>query len=275
MSIRVCPLCQAEFLDYKVACSHCGVALVDPTDDVDFKLLEEDEQVEYDLSEWPIDARTDTAELFAESGLPHAWNGTDLVVPEVHEESADRLLERIEEHYGLASDGSDADDDADDVGDDDGDTEFDLEDWDTNRRIELVEKLVDAGIPHRWEGNLLIVPTKSDTRVDSILDEMDGLAPGDGEGRGSRSSADPFAILQSLFLAAERMRKGKVSADDYESLLEALDDAEPNQPPYGVERSLWEEALECGEDLADAVADESDELEGVADRLHGLLRNFV
>ena len=55
----------------------------------------------------------------------------------------------------------------------------------------------------------------------------------------------------------------------------ALDDAEPSQPPYGVERSIWEEALECGEDLADAVADDTDELEGLADRLFGLLRNFV
>ena len=190
MSIRVCPLCQAEFLDYKTACAHCGVALVDPTDDVDFRLLEDDEQVEYDLSGWPIDARTDTAELFAESGLPHAWNGTDLVVPEVHEESADRLLERIEERYGLASDGGS--ESAGSAGDS-GETEFDLEDWDTNRRKELVEHLVDAAIPHRWEGDLLVVPTDAESRTEAILDEMDGVAPHEGDGRGGESAADPFA----------------------------------------------------------------------------------
>ena len=74
MSIRVCPLCQAEFLEYKNTCTHCGVALVDPSEDVDIRLLEDDEQVVYDLSGWPIDAQTDTSMLLAESGLPHLWD---------------------------------------------------------------------------------------------------------------------------------------------------------------------------------------------------------
>jgi hypothetical protein len=267
MAIRVCPLCLAEFLDYKTSCTHCGVALVDPTEDVDIRLLEDDEQVVYELAEWPIDAQTDTAELFAECGIPHLWDGTDLIVPAVHEESADQLLERIEEKYGLVSDSDD--DGTTNDSDSQGETEYELDGWDKARRMDLVERLVDAGIPHRWEDALLVVPTTNERKVDDILDEMDGIEPSEP------SDIDPAEILNIMFLAAERMRKGKVDADQYASLLAALDAVEPDLPPYGVDRSLWSRAIECAEDLADAVAADSDELEGCADQLFGMLRELV
>ncbi|CAB4710777.1 MAG: hypothetical protein F2934_01650 [Actinobacteria bacterium] len=280
MSIRVCPLCSAEYLDFKESCNHCGVALVEPGEDIDIRLLDEDEQVVYDLSAWPIDAQTETAIAFAESGLPHLWDGTDLIIPEVHEESADRMLERIEDQFDLVEEEEremlaeeDAESaDPESVGDTSGgDTEFSLDGWDSSRRMELVERLVEIGIAHRWEGELLVVPTDRDEDVEAILDEMDGVEPRSE----SSHHIDPADIASVLFLTAERMRKGKVDATKYAELLEALDAAEPAQPPFGVDPNLWMQMLELGEDLADAVAEDTDEIEEVASNLYALLRPLI
>ncbi len=280
MSTRVCPLCSAEYLDFKESCNHCGVALVEPGEDIDIRLLDEDEQVVYDLSAWPIDAQTETAIAFAESGLPHLWDGTDLIIPEVHEESADRMLERIEDQFDLVE-GEEremlAEEDAESAGPGSvgetsgGDTEFPLDGWDSSRRMELVERLVELSVPHHWEGELLVVPTDRDEDVEAILDEMDGIEP-----RSEPSShIDPAEIASVLFLTAERMRKGKVDATKYAELLEALDAAEPAQPPFGVDPNLWMQMLELGEDLADAVADDTDAVEEIAANLYALLRPLI
>jgi len=284
MSTRVCPLCRAEYLDFKESCNHCGVALVEPGEDIDIRLLDEDEQVVYDLSAWPIDAQTETAIAFAESGLPHLWDGTDLIVPEVHEESADRMLERIEDQFGLVDkeeremlaeeDAESADPES--VGDTSGgDTEYDLEEWPASRRIELVERLVELSVPHHWEDHFLVVPTSREDEVDALLDEMDGVQPGARGDNVGHLDLAPAEIASTLFLAAERMRRGKVDASHYGELLGALDAAEPEQPPYGFDPKVWEQAIELGDELADAVADDTDAVEEIAANLYALLRPLI
>lgn len=296
MSIRVCPLCQAEFLDFKTACTHCGVALVDPTEDIDFALLDDDDKVIYDLSGWPIDAQTDASMMLAESGLPHRWDGTDLVVLADHEDAADQMLERIEDEYGLRDGDGDDDDDGEDEDDADAErdgaeqagesadtpdeTEYELPNWPTTRRMELVERLVELHIPHRWEGDLLVVPTAREALVDEVLDEIEG---GDGFGvtfgvGGSVAGSDelsPAAVLSALFLAAERLRKGKVDASNYGELIDSLEGANPERPPFGIEPSVWGRAIELGDELADAVAEDAEGFEEIAEQLFVLLRPLV
>jgi hypothetical protein len=323
----VCPLCQAEFLEFKTVCTHCGVALLDPSDDTDPRHLPEDEQLIYDLSAWPLDAQTDAAQLLAESGLPHVWLGTDLLMPLVHEQSGDRLLERIEREYGLGSaeetdsegetdddlDGAATTDDADDDTDADesedpeesapahGDTEYDLSGWEAWRRKELVERLVEESVPHRWEGDLLVVSTREEPVVDHVLDLMEGAGPDDedddedddadveldefevdgvevipvDESLEVDVTMDPAEIMSGLFLASERMRKGKVDVDTYGGLLASLESAEPEQPPYGIDGELWRRVLAAGDDLADAVADDADDVEDLASELYNLLRPYI
>jgi hypothetical protein len=283
MAVRVCPLCQAEFLEFKNTCTHCGVALIDPSEDVDIRLLEEDEQVVYDLSAWPIDAQTETSMLFAESGLPHQWDGTDLIVPEIHETSADRLLERIEDQFGLVSDEERdmlAEESAEQSDEEPGsgvygrDTEYDLSDWPTSRRMEMVERLVELGVPHHWDDECLVVPTTRESEVDGILDEMgEGVEGAPAAPAGERIESSTVASM--LFLAAERMRKGKVDARTYGDLLENLEGADGNQPPFGWDPKVWEQALELGDDLADAVAEDTDEIEEIASTLYALLRPLI
>jgi len=288
MTIRVCPLCQAEFLEFKTVCSHCGVALLDPDADTDPRYLDSDDQVVYDLAEWPLDAQSEAAQVLAESGIPHVWQGTDVLMPLVHESAADQLLERVERAHGLEAGGSSEVNDGDDPVDapSRAETEYDLSAWPTPQRIELVEKLVELSVPHRWEADLLLVSTNLEDIVDDVLDEMEGgsvatLGGGDGGGAGDGGEVaedddlDPAAALTGLFLASERMRKNKVDVDIYGGLLESLDMSDPERPPYGFDPKIWERALELGEDLADAVAADTDEVDQLADELFQLLRPFV
>jgi len=293
MAIRVCPLCQAEFLEYKTTCTHCGVALLDPDAEVDPRYLAEDEQVVYDLSAWPLDARSDAAELLAESGIPHAWMGTEVLLPLMHEDSADQLFEQIEAQHGIASDdGEDDDAESEDAveaegdaaesatsaGDVRGETEYDLAGWTTHRRMELVEELVAAGVPHRWEGELLVVSTSLEDKVDDLLDEFDDGVGDDSdldEADETDDMLDPAEVLSGLFLAAERLRKGKVDVDTYGGLLTSLESAEPERAPYGIDGRLWATAVELADSLADAVAEEADEVEALGTQLHDLLRPYV
>lgn len=294
MSIRVCPLCQAEFLDFKTTCTHCGVALLDPTEDVDFALIDEDDTVAYDLSGWPIDAQTEAAVAFAERGVPHRWVGTDLVVQAIHEEAADRLLEEIEDEFGIESaddDGTDADstaavggddDDADDddADDDDsgedlaGETEFPLAYWPMERRMELVERLVELHIAHHWEEDLLVVDSERESEVEAILDELEGGAIA-GEPSVGVGEVSPAGVLSALFLASERLRKGKVDAQSFGDLVAALEGADPDRPPFGVDGLLWSRVIDLGDSLADAVAEDADGYEEIATELFDLLRPIV
>ena len=75
-----------------------------------------DQQVVYELGEWPLGMQASAAQVMAESGIPHGWDGTDLVVQLDHEATVDALLEAVEaEQPGIV--GADwLDDDEDTAG---------------------------------------------------------------------------------------------------------------------------------------------------------------
>ena len=85
MSTRVCPVCGADYLDWALACTACGVSLVPASEAPDPLRLPEHEQVVYELGEWPLGLQAAAAQAMAESGIPHGWSGTDLVVQLDHE----------------------------------------------------------------------------------------------------------------------------------------------------------------------------------------------
>jgi hypothetical protein len=282
MAIRVCPLCQAEFLETRSVCTHCDVTLIAIDDDTDPRQLDPDDQVVYDLSSWPLDATSEAAQVLAESGIPHVWEGDEVIMPLVHEAAADRLLEVIEEQFGLVAadaDGEEAPADATPGSE----TEYDLALWPAHQRMDLVGRLVELGVPHRWEGDLLVVPTSLERSVDGVLDEFEGTERGDDTGdldadlddEDDAAELDPAEALSALFLAAERMRRKRADLDSYGALLECLELSSPDRAPYGVDGRLWARALELGERLADAVAEDTDEVPTLAGELFDLVRPFV
>ena len=95
------------------------------------------------------------------------------------------------------------------------------------------------------------------------------------------ASADrlPFETLTTFFLAGERLQKNTLDPDGLDDLLAAVEVADVEQPPYGVDPRLWTRTCELANELADALTegDEPDHEEAgtVAGELRDLLRPFV
>jgi hypothetical protein len=103
---QFCPRCGAlfapdvnmEFSTTQVLCIECGLRLEDPPwvlapSDVD------DEQVAYELAEWPAEDRVIATADLVELEIPYRWeDGLILVVPVTAESQVDALLDEIDEN---------------------------------------------------------------------------------------------------------------------------------------------------------------------------------
>ena len=89
----------------------------------------------------------------------------------------------------------------------------------------------------------------------------------------------PFETLTTFFLAGDRLQRNPLDADGLEQLLSATDVADPDRPPYGVDKRLWVRMCELADDLAAALVDGEEpdvvETQAVAAELHDLLRPYV
>lgn len=108
---QFCPRCGAffapdvnmEFSTTQVLCHECGLSLEDPP--VALAPSESDEdQIAYDLAEWPPEDRAIASADLVELGIPYRWeDNIVLVVPAGVEEQVDAILDEIDEN-ALASD---------------------------------------------------------------------------------------------------------------------------------------------------------------------------
>ena len=247
------------------------------------------ESVHYDLTDWNIDQRAAVAEVFAEAELPHAWVGSEVVVPAELEEVADTLLDRLEAGFNISGSGrfgtSDSGAALDDAADDEI-TEYELDDWTDGERSRLTELLVGSGIPFRWEGALLVTLTEFEDTVDDLLDAVEAgdvtIVDSPGSGRATVSAGTSNLsgdTLTNMFLAAERLQRDPLDADGLALLVGVLDDVEDGGAPFGVPMPAWRQAVELADQLAEALAgaDIPDEIGAmeIAKRLFVTLRPHV
>lgn len=243
--------------------------------------------VMYDLARWSFDQQADLAAELAEAGIPHTWDGSELVVPESHEAAVDSTVTRVEARLGIVYDGDDNEGDAGrssanepiDVPAGVASTEYDLADWAESDRQSITQALTGQKIPYRWEDDLLLVSTAHEEAAESLMDLIEAgefaQLPHDDGGEGEL----PFETLTTFFLAAERLQRNTLDADGLEQLLDALEVADPERRPYGVELVLWQETCELADALASALVDadvpDHETAMAVATDLHDLLRPYV
>ncbi len=251
-------------------------------------------KVFYDLSTWDFDQQAELASALADAEIPHTWEGIELVVPAEAESATDDVFAGLERRFGIAgtADDESAPDDGEMV-DADGApatahafvegapvTDYDLTEWADLERSLVLESLSAAAIPNRFIDGVLSVPTSAEQDVDDILDEVESGEMIPVINDGPDGDVLPFESLNSFFLAGERLRKNPRDADGLERLLEALQLADPNRPPRGVELRVWRRCCELAESLADALAEAPDDSElehvtPVAEALHDLLRPLI
>jgi hypothetical protein len=224
-----------------------------PRDDVDPLDLPEEEQLVYDLSDWPTGVHAEVVEALAEAGIGHAWLGTDLVIHERHEERADLLLSDIERRHGLPSG---EDDDAGAPREPRSEIEYDLGDWEAPARALLTAQLIEADVAFRWEGSLLVTAADAEERVDAVLDGVEDAIATDGlpEGEGDLDES-PFS---ALFVAVDDLASHPNDRDAILRLNELFERTEPGPVPFGVHPSAWERILDQVSDLLDLSLDSDD-----------------
>ncbi len=259
-------------------------------------------RVLYDLSSWTFDQQAELASELADAEIPHTWDGAELVVPESHEAVADSTITRVETRLGVVYDG---DPDVNSLQDDgetivraaplaipegEATTEYDLAEWPEGDRQSITRALTRQSVPHRWEDDLVIVPTANEALIESLMDmieqgnftahddDLDDLDDDDdlNDDGGERL---PFETLTTFFLAGVRLQKNPMDADGLEQLIAATALANPARPPYGVDPRLWQRTCELADELAAALADadepDHDETVAVASELHDLLRPYI
>jgi hypothetical protein len=87
-----------EFSTTAVLCVECGLALREPPQVLAPSEVD-DEQVAYDLVEWPPEDRVIATDDLVELAIPYRWeDGLVLVVPVTAEEQVDALLDEIDEN---------------------------------------------------------------------------------------------------------------------------------------------------------------------------------
>ena len=277
MATRLCPSCGATYLEWVTTCADCGVDVIDPDLIEDPRQLPEDDQLVYELGGWTLEQRTEVAEVMANSGIPHAWEGEELFVHVAFEGAVDQLLEPIEGDSGDVVLAQSAEPPSGDL------TEYDLGEWSVAARAVVADQLVAAGVSFGWEGSLLLVSVDDEEAVDDILDELE--ANGDLD-EADEDAETPGAVLEMLFVAADRLRKKARDSQGAAELDSALALVVPKRPPFGIELRPWQAIVERAEELSGAAADEAENGEDddeasiavsqeLAEELRDLLRPFI
>lgn len=246
-------------------------------------------RVYYDLSAWTFDQQAELAAAMADAEIPHAWDDTELMVPEDSEQAADLVIADVEARLGIET--SEGVDDAGLTADGgegpqpialaDGvpTTEYDLDEWPAADRQALTHALTGAGIPFGWEGNTVLVGTADEAIVDELLDDIEQGEFVDVDAVSGEDQQPSSEVLTTFFLAGERLKRDPLDADGLEQLLAATDVADPDQPPFGVQPRLWQRTCELADELADALVEgdepDHDAAMAAAQALHDLLRPHV
>jgi hypothetical protein len=233
-----------------------------------------DDQVTYELHEWPAEAREHLARLL--QGWAHSWQGTALTVPASDMERTDDLVTEVEASIVLA-----LDPDAEKLA-------YDLSDLQEHQIFTISGSLADEGIPHEFDGETgeLVVHEADEEKVEVILDAVDfpdALPVDDGaEGDGDDDAdVDPLAAqnaMSDLFVAADRLRKDARDPDGVLNLVAAAELAASLPLPYGFSDADWKAIVDGARGMADLIeADDTEDetIEEEADRLRTVLRPYV
>lgn len=241
-----------------------------PGFDVDFDPYDPDQvKVHYNLTGWSFEQRAELAETLAERGVPHRWEGDELVIPEEIEADVDAMFDELEKEIGpfpvplLDDDGIDGE----------GVTEFDLAEWSAADIDTLQQSLLDGEVPHRWAGRTLVVSRDAEHAVDDLLDAIES---GDAASLDDSVEA-PDGALNSLYIAADRLSRDGSDGTARSSLLTLVPGLSAGSPPYGLAARPWSVIVARAQAVVAALdaGAEADEVVAAATELRTVCRPYV
>ncbi len=191
------------------------------------------EWLAYEFHGWSLESRVMLQQLLTVDQVVHSWQGTTLMVHESLEATVDSLVDEVEETE-KAKEAI-----ARPIGPEDPLTAFELAEWPEALRAELMERLVQARVPHilDTEGDTDAVDPDAEGDADAVDPDAEGDADAvDPDAEGDADAADPDAeraeVCDLLVREADEERVELVIDDllarEEEADFEELDGLEVN-----------------------------------------------
>ena len=125
-----------------------------------------------------------------------------------------------------------------------GELVFELVEWLPEQRVELSLLLESSGIAYNWDGSDLTVAEEHESEVESLFEQVHGLADEDDEAR--------YRMIEELFGAVDRLANDPGSEERQRVFMASVGAVE--QPtPVGVDDAFWWRVRSQGRALARAI----------------------
>ena len=268
----------------------------DPADqdsDQDAADGEAGEWLAYELHEWSLESRVMLKQLLTVDQVVHSWQGTTLMVHESLEEKVDSLVDEVEETEKAKEATSRP------IGPEDSLTAFELAEWSEALRAELVERLVQARVPHildtdgdategdATEGDAdqetepgevcdLLVREADEDRVELVIDDL--LAREEEAQFEELDGLEVNELLSRLFVACDRLRKDPGDLDGVRGVTTNARRIAGVRTPFGFSAPSWRNLRNSVGELLDLVESEDADREDLRERAHRMsdtLRTLV
>jgi len=261
------------------------------------------EWLAYEFHEWSLESRVMLQQLLTVDQVVHSWQGTTLMVHESLEATVDALVEEVEE----TEEAKEAI--ARPIGPDEPLTAFELADWPESLRDELMERLVQARVPHilDTEGDTspgaadtdeadadtagvdapgsdaesepvcdLLVREADEERVEVVIDDL--LAREEEAEFEEMDGLEVNRLLSDLFMACDRLRRDPRDFDGLRGVMAHARRIATVRTPFGFAAPSWRSLRTAAGDLLAMVEDEdsdADDLRELAHRMSDTLRMLI
>ncbi len=246
------------------------------------------EWLAYELHEWSLESRVMLQQLLTVDKVVHSWQGTTLMVHESLEEKVDSLVDEVEETERAKEAISRP------IGPEDSLTAFELAEWSEALRAELVERLVQARVPHilDMEGDAnegdadqetepvevcdLLVREADEDRVELVIDDL--LAREEEAQFEELDGLEVNELLSALFVACDRLRRDPGDLDGMRGVVTNARRIAGVRTPFGFSAPSWRTLRNSVGELLDLVESEDtdrDDLREQAHRMSDTLRTLV
>ena len=257
------------------------------------------EWLAYDFHEWSLESRVMLQQLLTVDQVVHSWQGTTLMVHESLEAAVDGLVEEVEE----TEEAKEAI--ARPIGPDEPLTAFELAEWPEALRSELMERLVQARVPHILDtgGNPddpgagdpdvagidapesdaepgpvcdLLVREADEERVEVVIDDL--LAREEEADFEEMDGLEVNRLLSDLFMACDRLRRDPRDFDGLRGVLAHAPRVASVRTPFGFAAPSWRNLRNAAGDLLAMVEDEdsdTEDLRELAHRMSDTLRMLI
>ena len=228
------------------------------------------ESIAYDLDDWSELERQAIAERLREAGVPHGWEGPQLMIAAVDEGVVGNILD-IVEGESATPESEPLDTGRDQVA-------YGVEDLEDEELDALADALRGAGIDFAWGDEELFVYADDEEAVDELFEKVqhpDELAPEEDETPKGTASAD---LLGDVFVAADRLQHDGEDTEGTSSLLDIALTIDDLEAPYGMGARDWESVCAAVGRLADVLAADKldqDEVMETAREVRAIMRPFV